>query len=258
MDIKTVLIVSWLSIILALELFFPFYKGRQKSFSHGLNNLAIGILNAILSKYLFYALTIFLFEITESNSIGIVNAFKLPYVLKLIFGFILLDLWTYFWHRLNHRFKYLWKFHKVHHSDTEMDSTSAIRFHTVEIALSSIFRIPIIFIIGLNIETLIVYESVLFFSTVFHHSNLNIPKRWDSMIQVFLVSPNMHRIHHSVRMKESNSNYTSLFSLWDKVFGTFKMIPDIKGITLGLKELRGREHQNVIGMLKSAFIKDGS
>jgi sterol desaturase/sphingolipid hydroxylase (fatty acid hydroxylase superfamily) len=196
-----------------------------------------------------------MYGLIEKYSIGILLLFKIPIIIKIILGFLLIDLWIYFWHFINHNSRFLWKFHRAHHSDLKMDSTTAIRFHTGEILISSLLKIPIFFIIGVTPEIVIIHEIVLNISTIFHHSNVNLPESIDKILRIIIVTPNMHRVHHSQIMKETNSNYTSTFSFWDRLFKTFKMNNNTSSIELGLKEFVNDKWQNLWGIIITPFIK---
>jgi hypothetical protein len=152
--------------------------------------------------------------------------------------FILFDVWMYFWHMANHRIGFLWRFHRAHHADTEMDTTTALRFHPGELIISSFVRLPVVIAIGMSFTDLILFEVLLNISTLFHHSNLAVPERWDRLIRTVIVTPNMHRVHHSIELRETNSNFTSLVSAWDRIAGTFKTREDTRAITLGLPVFR--------------------
>ena len=155
---------------------------------------------------------------------------------------------------LNHNSKFLWRFHRAHHSDIEMDSTTAIRFHTGEIIMSSILKIPVFILIGINPLIVIIHEITLNILTIFHHSNINLPESIDRILRTVIVTPNMHRVHHSQVMEETNSNYTSIFSVWDRLFRTFRINNDTMSIKLGLKEFVDDKWQNLWGIIKTPFV----
>jgi sterol desaturase/sphingolipid hydroxylase (fatty acid hydroxylase superfamily) len=153
---------------------------------------------------------------------------------------------------------YLWRFHRVHHTDTEMDTTTAYRFHPVEFVLSSILRMSIILLLGLKPEGLLWYEVVLTVSIVFHHSNISIGKRADSIIRTVIVSPIMHKLHHSVKPAEFSSNYSSTLSIWDRLFRSWTETDDPEAITLGLNIYRDMRWQSYPGIMMTPFRRSGS
>lgn len=254
---KIIILLSTLFVFFVIENLLPYYKDRvfKKHFIYSIQNVILALLNGIIVFYIFAALFLKLFKAIDNNSIGLLNLISVPYIVKACLGFLLFDLWIYFWHFFNHNSKFLWKFHRAHHSDLEMDSTTAIRFHTGEILISSILKIPVFILLGINPEVVIIHEIILNVSTIFHHSNIALPENIDRILRIIIVTPNMHRIHHSQIMKETNSNYTSIFSFWDRLFRTFRMTEDISEIKLGLKEFVDQKWQNLWGIIITPFIK---
>jgi sterol desaturase/sphingolipid hydroxylase (fatty acid hydroxylase superfamily) len=177
----------------------------------------------------------------------------MPVYLEAMVAFIMFDIWMYFWHLVNHKIRLLWRFHRVHHSDIEMDATTAMRFHPGEIIYSSFLRLIIIPMIGINLAQLIIYEMFLQAVIIFHHSNVNLPEQWDRIFRVVIVTPNMHRVHHSKEWSESNSNYSSILSFWDRLNRTFRKKEDTGTIQYGLRILRDTKWQRFWGMLVTPF-----
>jgi len=255
--IKVIILVFALIIFFLLEYFFPFFKGikLKKKIIHDAYNLIFAVFNFLLIFLLFKYPLNYIFKLSKEHSIGLLNLLPFYFFIEFIIGFILFDLWMYFWHFLNHKVKYLWIFHRMHHSDNDLDSTSALRFHTGEIIISTILRIPVILIIGLNLEILIIYEIVLNISTIFHHSNFNLPEKIDNLLMHIIVTPNMHRVHHSQNQFETDSNYSTTTSLWDRIFRTFKRRIYPIQINLGLKEFEAKKWQDIRGMFITPFVK---
>lgn len=156
---------------------------------------------------------------------------------------------------LNHVIPFFWRFHSVHHSDNKMDVTTAGRFHFGEIFFSGIFRIIIIGLFGIYFWELVLYEIVMFSVVQFHHANVGLSEKWDRILRVLIVTPNMHRVHHSRRQPETDSNYSSLFSFWDRLAKTFRLNPDPASIEPGLEEYDDEKDQTVGGMLKTPLKK---
>ena len=188
------------------------------------------------------------------QQLGLSSMFPVPWYGKTLIIFILFDIWMYFWHMANHRVRFLWLFHRAHHSDIDMDTTTALRFHPGELVLSTSIRLPVVILLGMSFAELVIFETMLNIATLFHHSNLAVPEKWDRFLRAVVVTPNMHRVHHSQEMPETNSNYTSLLSIWDRMFGTFKMRTDTKTITLGLQEFRAERWQQLPGFLITPFV----
>jgi sterol desaturase/sphingolipid hydroxylase (fatty acid hydroxylase superfamily) len=170
--------------------------------------------------------------------------------------FVLFDIWMYFWHMANHRIAFLWRFHRAHHADIEMDTTTALRFHPGELVLSTFIRLPVVTLLGMSFAQLLLFEVLLNLSTLFHHSNLAVSEKWDRLIRTVMVTPNMHRVHHSVERVETNSNFTSLLSVWDRLYRTFGTRGDTRTITIGLPEYRAQRWQQLWGFLITPFSED--
>jgi len=253
--------ISLLVALLAWESRAPCYAffshHLKQRIIHGLVNFILTALNALLIGLVFSTLWLEASTWASENGIGLLNAIKLPLWLDTVAAILLFDVWTYWWHRINHAVPFLWRFHRVHHSDPEMDVTTANRFHFGEIAISSLLRVPVILAIGADLWQLALYEMIMFPIVQFHHANIRLPERWDRFIRMFVPTPAMHKVHHSDYYRETNSNYTSLLSIWDRVFGSFRLNTDLKSIRLGLKEFRSRQNQTLIALLKNPFKKRG-
>ncbi len=208
---------------------------QRKGFSdikHDLFNIIIGVFNVAIAVIGGYFLQEWLVY-TGKKNFGLLNL--LPDILwvKVTLGFILLDLFMYWWHRANHELFFLWRFHKFHHKDEKLNSTSAIRFHSVELIYSYVVRFCLFPLLGLQVVTVVLYATLLFPIIVFHHSNVRIGTKMDFLCRNFFVTPLMHRIHHSKIVHETNSNYGSIFPYWDSLFRSYKSKP-VKEIEFGV------------------------
>lgn len=135
-----------------------------------------------------------------------------------------------------------------------MDTTTALRFHPGELVLSTLVRLPVLVLLGMSFVQLVLFETVLNLSTLFHHSNLAVPEKWDRLLRMAVVTPNMHRVHHSVKGFETNSNFTSILSIWDRLFRTFRTREDTHTITIGLPQFREEKYQRLWGFLITPFM----
>lgn len=247
--------VGALTLLFWLEWAFPFFLDRKDHLKHSAKNVFLGLLNLALVSLLFSALTVSAAIWAEKQSIGLVHTLELQQKVAFAFVFILFDLWMYAWHRANHNISFLWLFHRVHHSDPKMDASTALRFHPGEIFISSALRIPIIVLLGMQAYDLIAYETCLSIVILFHHSNVKVPKALDKILSFVIVTPNIHRVHHSDKVSETNSNYASIFSCWDRIFYSAKKRVDQDKIHYGLKEFRDDSWHTVWGMLKTPFVR---
>ncbi len=252
---RAVLLISIASFVVIywLESIFPYFTSRHDRVRHGVSNIALGGLNGVVSGFLFPIMILNGIEWAQTNSFGLLHFISGPPFIKAILAFVFFDLWMYLWHRANHRVKFLWRFHRTHHTDCEMDTTTAIRFHPGEIALSFLARFAVIPLLGISYLYLVIYEACLQPIILFHHSNVAFPERWDRIFRACIVTPNMHRVHHSQEGPEFNSNYSSVFSFWDRIFATFKRREDTHKIIFGLKILQDTKWQGLKGMLITPF-----
>lgn len=233
--------------------FFLFPKGRKRV-RHGFRNVLLGILNAVVTALIFVGLWWAAASWAESHSFGLLHWLTLPAWIAWPLAILLLDAWIYYWHRINHRIPFLWRFHRVHHSDPHMDVTTASRFHTGEIVMSSILRVPLIVLLGVSIEQIALYELLMFAVVQFHHANISVSAKWDRVLRVFIVTPYMHKIHHSRWQQETDSNYSSLLSIWDRIFRSFRMTEKPESLRIGLDEFDTPASQTFPGMLKTPVV----
>lgn len=240
--------VAALLIFSSWETFAPFFT-RERRAKHYFRNLIIAGINAILIVFGFASTIVVLATYCENNQIGLLYMFNLSPTLHLMAGFLLIDIWTYWWHRFNHTVPFLWRFHRMHHSDPEMDVTTGSRFHLGEITLSSCIRIALIPILGLSIDSLILFDVVQLPIIHFHHANLFLPDKLDKYLRYIIVTPYMHKVHHSRVKRETDSNYTSVLSIWDRVFGSYVEKENYREIRFGLDNYDDDASQSITGLL---------
>jgi sterol desaturase/sphingolipid hydroxylase (fatty acid hydroxylase superfamily) len=255
MDAKLVIIIAALVLIYLFEGLAPHYPGRTERLRHGLHHVAVALLNGLLTRFVLAGITMAALAAAEPPTPGLGRALPLPPFWRAGLVYLLFDVWMYLWHRLNHRVAFLWLFHKAHHADIAMDTTTALRFHPGELVLSTIVRLPVVIALGMTFDQLVLFEVVLNVSTLFHHSNLALGSA-DRLVRTAVVTPDMHRVHHSIEREELNSNFTSILSVWDRLFGTYRQRRDTKEITLGLPVYRGQEWQGFRGFLRTPFVRE--
>lgn len=230
--------------------YFPFFRHRIKDRAHhALRNFTLTFLNAIMVSMLFIALWMMAADFAAARNFGLLHQIELPSWQEALIAVLLFDFWTYWWHRFNHVIPFLWRFHRVHHSDPKMDVTTSNRFHIGEIFLSSIIRIILVILYGAELWHIALYEALMFPIVQFHHANVGLPPQLDRILRIFIVTPHMHKVHHSRYYRETNSNYTSMLSLWDRVFGSFRLSKDPHSIEFGLKHFDDDRKQSILGML---------
>ncbi|MEO6245971.1 MAG: sterol desaturase family protein [Opitutaceae bacterium] len=234
---RPLLAVGGLAALLAWETAQPFFaqfaRPRDRA-RHGALNLALGVLNILVIALVFAGVWLATTRWAAEQRFGLLNWLEAPEWLRWPLALLLLDTWMYFWHRLNHAAPFLWRFHRWHHADRAMDVTTASRFHTGEIVLSSVLRVPLLALIGCRIEELALYELMLAAVVQFHHANIALPEPLDRALRWVIVTPHLHKVHHSVVRAESDSNYSSLFSWWDRLFRTLRLVRDPRKIVFGV------------------------
>jgi len=218
----------------------------------------VGLLNALLIGFGFLVLWHWVATQSARADVGLLHRFPMPGWLHALSAILLLDVWTYWWHRANHRIPFLWRFHRMHHSDPWMDVTSGRRFHPGEITLSAVLLLPLIYIVGIHLWELLLYGLLRGLVVDFHHSNIGLPDRIDRWLRALVVTPAMHKVHHSRIKAETDSNYTSLLSVWDRLFSTFRLRPDLQNIELGLDDWSASPHQTFPGLLATPLHRDAS
>lgn len=252
--LPTLLVVCGLLLLWTLETWLPAASGRPHRLRHAVRNLSLGLLNALTLGALAAPLITQIALRAEEAGFGLLRLLQLPPIASTIGAILLFDGWMYLWHRANHQLPFLWRFHRVHHSDAEMDATSAVRFHTGEIFISSALRLMVIPLLGIAPWQLLVYEALMLPTILFHHSNVKLPARPDRWLRVLIVSPALHRVHHSRRRSETDSNYATVFSFWDQLGGTFRLRQNGQPVNFGLDEFEGEKWQRMSGLLTTPFV----
>jgi sterol desaturase/sphingolipid hydroxylase (fatty acid hydroxylase superfamily) len=223
MEIRYIQIIT-LAVVFGLQFLFEHIFPQQKTINDWKNerfNIAIGALNVLLT-FIPASLFVQWLSFIHRHQLGLFNQSAVPSWLRFILTVIVMDCWMYSWHRLNHIVPFLWRFHSFHHKDNKMNSTTAVRFHIFELLMSYPGKALVCIAFGIGYAPLLVYEMLFFASIVIHHSNIAITERTDKIYRILFASPLLHRIHHSDRWAETNSNFGALFSFWDRLFSSWK------------------------------------
>ncbi len=192
-------------------------------------------------------------ELAEKRKLGLVQWISLPASLRFVTAFLLLDYTNYLWHTLNHRLPWLWRFHNVHHTDPDMDVSTAWRFHVGEVLLSVIFRGGMVMVVGAPAASVLVYEVLYEGATAFHHSNWRLPIALERKLNKVLVTPRMHGIHHSIVHRETNSNYAVIFTFWDRLHKTIRLNVPQSQIVIGVPSYMNTAEQSPASLLALPF-----
>lgn len=203
-------------------------------------NLGIAVLNTLLVRIVFPTATAGLALVAEERGWGLFNILALPQGMEALLAVLVLDLAIYGQHVLFHSVPLLWRLHRLHHADLDIDVTTGARFHPIEIALSMMLKIAVVIALGAPAAAVVIFEVLLNANSMFNHANVKIPLRIDRMLRLFIVTPDMHRVHHSVLPRETNSNFGFQVPWWDWIFGTYSAQPAAghDAMTIGLEYLR--------------------
>lgn len=253
---KSLIALVVLALLWFLESWIPFFSEFNQSgkrLSHAWKNLAIGAFNAMVLGGLSAVMMGFLVTKIQNAEFGLLVWLGLPMWAEICTAILLFDAWMYLWHRMNHVVPFFWMFHQVHHSDPRMDVTSAVRFHPGEIFLSILARFVVVPLLGMTLWELALYESILLPVILLHHSNIDLTDRVDAALRWAIVSPNMHRIHHSDYQPETDSNFSSVFSWWDRIFKSYRKREDYHTIRYGLENLTESKWHTLKGILETPF-----
>lgn len=256
---RTPVIIVWLVGLLVWESAAPFFgffqrRGRER-LAHGLKNMLVGAASAIFPALGFVGLLAAITAWTDERDFGLLNVLPLGSVAHAVGALLILDVFTYWWHRANHRIPFLWRFHRVHHADFKMDVTTATRFHVGEIAMSSLLRVPLLLLTGIRLGELAVFETAMLLVVQFHHANVGVGPRLDKLLRLFIVTPAMHKVHHSRLQPETDSNFTALLSVWDRLFRSFRLRHDPHAIEFGLDEFAAPEQHTLRGLYTIPLVK---
>ena len=221
------------------------------------SNLGIVFLNSFLLRLLFPAAAVGMAVFAGQHGWGLFNRFETPAWFAIIASVVLLDMAIYLQHVMFHAVPAFWRLHRMHHADLDFDVTTGVRFHPVEIILSMIIKFAVIAALGPPIVAVIVFEVLLNATSLFNHSNARLPMGLDRVLRLFVVTPDMHRVHHSIEDHETNSNFGFNLPWWDRLFGTYKDQPDAGhlAMTIGIRDFRDpRQVGRLPGMLMLPFI----
>lgn len=220
------------------------------------HNLGLVFLNTLMLRLLFPAAAVGVAIFASNNGWGLLNHFRISYPLAIVLSVAALDLVIYFQHVLLHAVPTLWRFHRVHHADLDYDVTTGSRFHPLEIVLSMLIKFCAILVLGAPAVAVVIFEVVLNAMAMFNHGNVGLPPAIDRVLRLFIVTPDMHRVHHSIEDNEANSNFGFNLSLWDRLLGTYIDQPrdGHAGMAIGIHQYREpKQVSRLPGMLALPF-----
>ncbi|MFC1237616.1 sterol desaturase family protein [Vibrio sp. F74] len=227
----------------------------QKKSIRWINNLSLVISNNVVLAVIMPILAFQAAQFSEAESFGLFHLIDLPFWLTVVLSVVILDMAIYLQHMLFHRVPLLWRLHRVHHADQDIDLTTGSRFHPIEIVLSAWIKIGCVMLLGVPAIAVVIFEVILNVSAMFNHSNARMPLALDRWLRRVVVTPDMHRVHHSIVAKETHSNFGFFLSIWDRFFKTYISQPTggHGGCVIGVPEFREPREQYLDKMLTQPF-----
>jgi sterol desaturase/sphingolipid hydroxylase (fatty acid hydroxylase superfamily) len=219
------------------------------------NNLGIVTVSTLIVRVLVPLMPVGFALIAAERGWGLLNNLPLPYWLDVLVGVVIFDFFIYLQHVVFHFMPTLWRLHMIHHCDLDFDLTTGIRFHPVEIVLSMIIKLGIVYLFGPPALSVLIFEIILNSTAMFSHSNLKLPLALDRLLRLVIVTPDMHRVHHSVIIRERNSNFGFNLSCWDRILGTYRDQPEKghEGMVIGLANFLAAEKLGLLRLLAMPF-----
>lgn len=222
------------------------------------SNIGITLLNSAMVYWLLPVSAIGMAEVADIHGWGLLRHFNVPYWPALISTVVLMDFVIYLQHVMFHSIPILWRLHRVHHADMDYDVTTGLRFHPIEIFLSMLIKMAVVAVLGPPKIGVLIFEVILNATAMFNHGNIAMPVGLDRILRLLVVTPDMHRVHHSVAISEANSNFGFNLPWWDRLCGTYKSQPTAghDGMTIGIGQFRDSRSRSLPWMLALPFIED--
>ncbi len=247
---RSIILIGGITFFWSIEAIIPLFNFNYKKFRHAIPNFFFTFTTVLVNFSLAFVL-LKVSDLVVENNFGLLNFYdSLPLSLYIIIGILLLDLiGAYFPHYVQHKVKFLWKIHLVHHSDHKVDTTTANRHHPFESVVRYLFTLMGVALLGANMGLVFLYQSLSVILSQFNHANININPSFDKYLSFFIVTPNMHKVHHHYVMPYTDSNYGNIFSFWDRLFGTFKTLNPSKiiyGVDTFFNEEENRSIKNLL------------
>lgn len=242
-----------------LEFALPRKKRSEPRLTRWFANFGLVVVDALVLRALFPVLAVGVAFWAQAQGYGLFSMLAWPTWIEIVLTVILLDLAIYWQHVASHKIPLLWQVHRVHHADRDLDASSGLRFHPVEIALSMVYKMAVVILLGAPAAGVFVFEVLLNGSAMFNHANFRLPLGLDKIIRSVLVTPDMHRVHHSIHRREADTNYGFALSVWDRMFGSYTDQPENghDGMVLGLADQQTSKPSQLIWCLTFPFRRKG-
>ena len=244
-----------LLLVASLELWRPKRQWRESRKQRVGINLGLIALNVVIQRVTLGAAAVLMAFHVQAEGWGLLNLVDLPWWLVFVIGILLLDLAIYLQHVLSHALPVFWRLHQVHHADLDLDVTTGLRFHPLEILVSLIYKVAVVAALGLHPITVLVFEALLNAASMFSHANIRLQPRLERVLRWLIITPDMHRIHHSIHQRETDSNFGFFLSVWDRLLGTYTQNPrdgHLK-MTLGLDYAQKQQELGLKDLLLMPF-----
>ena len=257
-QIRLVAFISVFAVMAIWELIAPYRRLRYTKLQRWPHQLLLIIINSVILKLVFPIAAVGIALWAAGEGVGLMNVFSLDPWISIPVSIALLDLAIYAQHRVAHRWVWFWRIHRTHHIDTDFDLTTGLRFHPIEMVISMLYKMFVIVFLGAPAIGVILFEIILSGSSLFNHSNINLPKSIEPITRRLIVTPEMHRIHHSTLADEHNSNYGFFLSCWDRLFHsyTFQASNDDQTMPIGLEMMREPEDRRIDRIIMIPFRRD--
>lgn len=250
-------LLSWGGFVLFLlfEMARPYRQPSVSKMQRLVTNVSLTVFNSAILSLIFASAAINTALYVSHNRLGLLNMISLPSWTRILITILFMDFMLYVWHLLNHEMPLLWRFHRVHHSDLNMDVSTATRFHIGELLISAVIKLGLIYFIGADLVSVIIFESLLVFTAQFQHSSLRVPGWFEDIFWLLFVPPSMHRIHHSVVIRERDTNYGTILSVWDRICGTLLKDIDQDRIVIGTGFYRDPDKLKIRDLMAMPFTR---
>jgi len=259
-ELRTYAFISIISMVILWEFMANKRPLQQSKVKRWLNNFGLIAVDTVVVKLLLPAGAFGVALWAENKGYGLLNNIEVSPLAATVVTVIVLDMIIYWQHRLFHVVPVFWRLHQVHHADRDIDVSTGLRFHPIEILISMLIKFAAVIVLGAPAAAVVLFEVILNGMAMFNHGNIRLPKALDSLIRLLFVTPDMHRVHHSIFKHETNSNYGFNLSIWDKVFGSYHAQPDLghDKMTIGLQQYQGNTPtSSLLWMLKLPFTQSG-
>ncbi len=244
-----------LGVMASWEVLVPRRRLTMSKARRWIANLSVVVINAVIIRLLFAAGAVGAARLATEQNWGLLNHAAWPIWIEMVLGVIALDFTLYLQHVMFHAVPLFWRFHMMHHADMDCDVTTGLRFHPIEVILSMLIKFAAIAVLGPSPQAVVAFEVLLNATSMFNHGNVRIPTSFDRVLRWVIVTPDMHRIHHSILPQETNTNFGFNLPWWDRLLGTYRPQPEggHEGMTLGLKQFRNPARLTLMGMLLLPF-----